>query len=126
MWRRMKASRRFFTEGVYCVFNGKTMRVANLSTGGFFAASDEELPIGQVMVVDLKISPRDSLRLVGEVAWINEPTSPVAPNLPRGFGVRFSNISTADKETILQVLRRSEPVMGPSFPDDADRRASRG
>jgi|RhiMetdeSRZDD1v2_1073273.scaffolds.fasta_scaffold476844_2 Tfp pilus assembly protein PilZ len=120
----MKASRRYFTEGVFCLFNGKTMRVANLSTGGFFAASDEDLTIGQVMVLELQLPPRESIRVVGEVAWINDPASPVAPNLPKGFGVRFSNIGSGDKETILQVLRRSEPVMGPSRPGEDDRRAS--
>ena len=120
----MKASRRFFTEGVFCVFNGKAMRVANLSTGGFFAASDDTLSVGQVMVLELQLSPRETFRVVGEVAWINDPANPVAPNLPKGFGVRFSNIANADKETILQVLRRSEPVMGPSRPGEDDRRAS--
>jgi len=76
------------------------------------------------MVLELQLPPRESIRVVGEVAWINDPASPVAPNLPKGFGVRFSNIGSGDKETILQVLRRSEPVMGPSRPGEDDRRAS--
>jgi Tfp pilus assembly protein PilZ len=122
----MKASRRYFAEGVYCVLDGKAMRVANLSTGGLFAASEETPPVGQVVILELQVGPRDTFRVVGEVAWVNDPSKPLAPNLPKGYGVRFTRISPADKEAILQILRRSEPVMGPSRPGEEDRRASRG
>lgn len=122
----MKANKRYFSEGVHCHLDGRSMRVANLSTGGLFAASDEPPSIGQVVILELQLGPRDSFRVVGEVAWVNDPASPIAVNLPKGFGVRFTRIASTDKEAILTVLRRSEPVMGPSRPDEDDRRASGG
>jgi Tfp pilus assembly protein PilZ len=106
----VKASDRYFVDGVSCTLNGKTMRVANLSVGGLFAATDEPPIEGQVVVFALKLRERAPFEVVGKVTWINRPAdSPKSPELPEGFGIKITKIAFPDKLAILDLLKRVPP-----------------
>ncbi len=104
----MKASDRYFVDGVFCAMHGHVMPVANLSVGGLFAAT-EELPMpGTTITLDLTLGPRPPFRVVATVTWVNQPDSPKAPHLPQGFGVKITKIDFPDKLAILDLLKRND------------------
>ncbi len=108
----MKARDRFFVDGVSCRVDGEVLRVANLGTGGFFAASDRPPQLGQTLVMDLVLPNRRACRIVGEVSWING-SGQHPDELPPGFGVRLTRLQPDDREAIEDLLRHSSPVLGP-------------
>ena len=102
---------RHFVDGVSCVLDGHAMRVANLSVGGLFAATELRPP-------DLGTARRSwscafpsaiPFRVVGEVTWINEPRNPA--DLPPGFGVQITQIESGDKEALQTLLLHSDPIL---------------
>ena len=111
----MKATDRHFVDDVSCVLEGENelMRVANLSVGGLFAATKNPPALGDLVTVQLRL-PQHDCWLVGRVSWINEPTRPINPSLPEGFGMMFTRVPAVDQAAIRDVLRRSEAMMGPS------------
>jgi Tfp pilus assembly protein PilZ len=111
----MKARDRFFVDGVACRVDGETYRIANLGTGGFFAASDRKPKLGQTLVMDLILPNRRSCRVVGEVTWVNG-VDETRDELPEGFGVRLTRVDRRDREAIEDVLKISAPVLGPGNP----------
>ncbi len=110
----MKARDRFFVDGVACRVDGQSYRVANLGTGGFFAACDRNPRLGQTLVMDL-VLPNRACRVVGEVTWINGMNAHY-DDLPPGFGVRLTHVEPNDRDAIEDVLRLSAPVLGPVQP----------
>lgn len=111
----MKARDRFFVDGVTCRVDGQTYRVANLGTGGFFAASDTPPRLGQTLVMDLILPKRGACRIVGEVSWINA-SGQHPDELPPGFGIRMVRLDPVDRDAIEDLLRLSAPVLGPGQP----------
>ena len=102
----MKASDRFFVEGVRCRVLGAELPVANLSVGGFYVAS-EALPIlGQIVDLEMALRERASFRMSGRVTWVNEAGEPPATELPRGFGIKIIRIDFQDKLAIVDFLKR--------------------
>lgn len=106
----MKASDRYFVDGVECSLDGHTfMPVANLSVGGLFAATTHPPMLGQVVVLELSLRGRPPCRIVGKVTWVNDPEKPKGPDLPQGFGIKITEIAFPDKIAILDLLKRSAP-----------------
>jgi Tfp pilus assembly protein PilZ len=111
----MKATDRHFVEEVSCVLEGahEVMRVANLSVGGLFAATQNPPALGENVTVELRL-PKHNCWLTGRVTWINEPKNPINASLPEGFGMMFTRVPPADQTMIRDILRRSENMMSPS------------
>ena len=106
----MQARDRHFVDGVTCVLEGNAMRVANLSLGGLFAATELRPPDpGQLVILELRLPSHEPFRVVGQVTWVNEPLNPA--DLPPGFGVRITQIASHDKEALGQLLLRSDRVL---------------
>jgi PilZ domain len=106
----MQARDRHFVDGVTCVLDGNAMRVANLSLGGLFAATELRPPDpGQLVVLELRLPSHPPFRVVGQVTWVNEPRNPA--DLPPGFGVRITQIAAGDKDALTELLRRSDAVL---------------
>jgi Tfp pilus assembly protein PilZ len=103
----MKASDRYFVDGITCALNGRAMPVANLSVGGLFAATDDPPIEGQVVSLELRLQARPPFTILGLVTWINRPDAPKAPDLPQGFGIKITRIEFPDKLAILDLLKRS-------------------
>jgi Tfp pilus assembly protein PilZ len=117
---RMKPRDRFFVDGVSCVVDGRSHRVANLGTGGFFAETDRPPRLGQLLVMELRLPRREGCRVVGQVSWINGHVGDRVDELPPGFGVRLTRLDRADREAIEALLKHSAPVLGPSLHDPFD------
>jgi Tfp pilus assembly protein PilZ len=111
----MKATDRHFVEEVSCVLEGahEVMRVANLSVGGLFAATQSPPAVGEAVTIELRL-PKHNCWLVGQVTWINEPNNPINPTLPEGFGMMFARVPPGDQAVIRGILRQSEIMMSPS------------
>lgn len=105
----MKASDRYLVDGISCRLDGVAMPVANLSVGGFFAATPQPPMKGQVVGMDLCLPDREPFEVVCRVTWINDPDRPKTPSLPQGFGVKITRIAFPDKLAILDVLKRLDP-----------------
>jgi uncharacterized protein (TIGR02266 family) len=109
----MQARNRHFVDGVSCVMDGHAMRVANLSVGGLFAATELRPPeLGQMVVLEMRLPQREPFRVVGTVTWINEPRNPA--DMPPGFGIRITRIDSDDKEALQDLLRHSDPILSVS------------
>jgi Tfp pilus assembly protein PilZ len=103
----MKASDRYFVNGVTCLLGEQEMRVANLSVGGLFAATEDPPMEGQFVSLQLRLGQRPPFTVLGKVTWINQPDNPKAHDLPRGFGIKITRIEFPDKLAILDLLKRS-------------------
>jgi Tfp pilus assembly protein PilZ len=111
----LKARDRYFVEGVTCLLDGESLRIANLGIGGFFAETDRPPRLGQTLVMEL-VLPRTACRVVGEVTWINSAHGRYRVHeLPPGFGVRLTRLERRDREMIEELLKRSDPVLGPAL-----------
>ena len=104
----MKASDRFPVDGISCLVDGKRLPVANLSLGGFFAATETPPMEGQVLALDLDLPGQAPIRVLGRVTWINEPQAPRARDLPQGFGIKITEIGLAGKLALVALLKRSD------------------
>jgi hypothetical protein len=102
----MKGSDRYFVNGVVCRLEGRDLRVANMSVSGLFAASEQPLPVGQVVELELQLGERPPFTALARVTWINDPAAPRAPDLPQGFGVQITRIALPDKLAIVELLKR--------------------
>lgn len=114
----MKGTDRFVVEGVSCVLHGRSLPVANLSVGGFFAAMARPPARGEVLELDLALKERPPFRVMGKVTWINEAKAPRSPSLPEGFGFKILRIALPDKIALVDFLKRASPatLKGPAPP----------
>jgi hypothetical protein len=64
------------------------------------------------VIVELQLGPKDAFRVVGQVSWVNLPDAPSTPSLPEGFGLRFTRVAPADRDTLVDVLKGADPVLG--------------
>lgn len=103
----MRAADRFPVDGVTCALDDQAMRVTNLSLLGLFAATDRPPLKGQVVSLALSLPGRGAFTVVGAVSWINPRERPRSPELPPGFGVRFTKMPLPAKVAILDLLKRS-------------------
>ena len=102
----MKGTDRYFVDGVICRLEGRDLRVANMSVSGMFAATEQPLPPGQVVELELQLGDRPPFSVLARVTWVNDPAAPRAPHLPQGFGVQITRIALPDKVAIVDLLKR--------------------
>jgi hypothetical protein len=102
----MKASDRFFVDGVRCRILGTDLPVANLSVGGFYVASEQTPILGQILDLEMVLGERAAFRMSGRVSWVNDPAEPQAAELARGFGIKIVRIDFQDKLAIVDFLKR--------------------
>lgn len=108
----MKASDRFFVDGIWCLVDGSRLPVANLSLGGFFAATRRAPMKGQVLAVELELPGHAPIRVLARVTWINDPLKPRAKGLPEGFGLKITEIGLAEKLALVALLKRAPRAPG--------------
>jgi type IV pilus assembly protein PilZ len=88
--------------------------ITNISEMGIFVRTTEPLAVGTA--VTLRFAPpqqREPFVLGGVVQWVN-PVRPRADNPNPGMGIRFSSLTLADRERIVDSIRtiaylREEP-----------------
>jgi hypothetical protein len=111
----LKSTDRFLVEGVVCHVHGQALPVANLSVGGFFAATASPPPAGELLELELALTGQPPFRVTGKVVWINAADRVRADRLPCGFGFKITKIALPHKIAILDFLKRSAPSR-PSAP----------
>jgi PilZ domain-containing protein len=108
----LKATDRFYVEGVFCHLEGQALRVANLGPGGLFAVARKGLPhLNDTVLLDIQLRSRVPFRVMAEVSWVNDPEDPASPDVPPGFGVRFTRITKEDGKAIEDLLRHADRVV---------------
>jgi Tfp pilus assembly protein PilZ len=112
----LKGTDRFVVDDVLCALHGATLKVANLSVGGLFAATQAPPPMGEMLEMDVALQGRPPFRVLGKVAWINEARDPRAPDLPQGFGFKIMKIALPHKVALVDFLKRAAPsrLKGPT------------
>jgi len=103
----MRSTDRFSLGDVQCLMGGHTLRVANLSLGGFFVACEAPLPEGQSVAFELAFEDGWRVSAIGRVAWVNGPEVAPGSGLPIGCGVLITKIAFQDKLAIIERLRRA-------------------
>jgi hypothetical protein len=108
----LKATGRFYVEGVFCHLNGQTLRVVNLGQGGLYAVARRSQPrANDTVLLDVRLRSRAPFQVVAEVCWVNDPAAPRSPDFPPGFGARFTRITREDGNAIAELCRHADPVL---------------
>ncbi len=90
--------------------------ITNISLMGIFVETNEPLPVGTELT--LKFAPSrtgELFVLEGIVQWVN-PVKPKEKNLNPGMGIQFSNLTTADREKLVETIHtiaylREAPIL---------------
>jgi type IV pilus assembly protein PilZ len=87
--------------------------IANISAMGIFIRTTEPLAVGTEM--ELSFSPPGAVafELKGQVAWVN-PVRPDGDNPNPGMGVRFVDLTQADRERLVDVVHAIAYLREPS------------
>jgi type IV pilus assembly protein PilZ len=103
--------------------------ITNISEMGIFVRTDEPLAVGTA--VTLRFAPpraTDAFILDGVVQWVNR-VRPREHNLNPGMGIRFTTLTLADRERIVDTIRtiaylREEPQVSDGAVRPVPRRGS--
>lgn len=93
----------FFTlsiEHMGAIINGKCL---DLSAGGMFIESQEDVPVGTRFKLSFKLPDRPATPITcqAEVMWLNRRPNAMKPHYPQGFGLRFIDLGTAAQQAIV-------------------------
>jgi Tfp pilus assembly protein PilZ len=111
----MKARDRYYVQGVYCRVDGQILRVVDLSVNGLYAVTPSPPAVGETVILELQVTPKDAFRIVGQVSWVNLADRPSTSSLPEGFGLRFTRVAPADRDMLAEVLKGADPVLGSPY-----------
>ena len=77
----------------------------NISRGGIFIETEHPLPVGAQLAIQFDAEGSEgAIELEGEVMWVNAwRTDGENPN--PGMGIRFTNLSDGDRETISSIVK---------------------
>jgi len=81
----------------------------NLSEGGLFVATYENLSIGTLVALTIRLPDHEPFKAQGQVRWVREHsefTSDVSP----GVGVEFTELQTNDQALIEQFIQTRTPL----------------
>jgi len=96
-----------------------TGRGLDLSSGGVFLHTDQELPIGSELQLEMHLTRGGAagpwVNCSGAVAWRNTPEQPRRPNHPPGYGIKFTAIPMQSLGVLHGFLRSldREPAPAP-------------
>jgi hypothetical protein len=82
-------------------------RLINLSARGAFLATDAPEPVGRELPLTLTLPYRGTarpIRVTGSVRWINDAAAPIAPGLPPGMGLQFTQCTLRSRQILDEVL----------------------
>ncbi len=112
---RRKGDRVDVTWAVDCVADDTFLyaSIANISEMGIFVRSTEPLALGTRVSLSFAPPGHEPFKLTGEVAWIN-PVRASGDNPNPGMGIRFVDLTPANRERIVEVVRTIAYVREPS------------
>lgn len=85
----------------------KTHRVVDISVSGALLETDGEMPVGQLLELDLSLDERTRARVTGKVVRVQEPQW----GLVGGVGVAFTQYDD-DSKNIIEKYVNADPVAG--------------
>jgi uncharacterized protein (TIGR02266 family) len=81
----------------------------NLSAGGVFVATHKMLPVGEVVMLSIRLPGyARPIEGAGEVRWVREYSE--RSNVPPGLGLRFVDIAPGGAAAIERFLENREPL----------------
>ncbi|MDT8441492.1 MAG: response regulator [Desulfuromonadales bacterium] len=100
----------FFTlsiEHMGTKINGKCL---DLSVGGMFLESQEDVPVGTTFKLAFKLPDRHAtpISCQAEVMWLNRRPNAMKPHYPQGFGLRFIDLGVAAQKAIVAHTQNRE------------------
>jgi uncharacterized protein (TIGR02266 family) len=82
----------------------------DLSEGGLFIATVENLPVGTVMELAISLPDQAPIQALGQVRWVREYNQ-FNQDFHPGVGVQFTDLSSADRQAIESFLATREPIL---------------
>ncbi|MBN2496521.1 MAG: PilZ domain-containing protein [Deltaproteobacteria bacterium] len=82
----------------------------NLSEGGLFIATWDDLPVGTELDLELNLPACPTIRSRVKVRWLREYT-PYTEDMAAGVGVQFLALSESDRAAIRQFIVERDPVL---------------
>lgn len=81
----------------------------NLSAGGIFVATHKMLPVGEVVMLAIRLPGyARPIEGAGQVRWVREYSE--RSNVPPGLGLRFVHVAPGGAEAIERFLENREPL----------------
>lgn len=78
----------------------------NLSVGGIFLETEHCLPVATRLILEFLLpSGEKTLRVKGQVSWVNPTAGAVDPSLPAGFGIHFIELEREQERWIREFLQ---------------------
>ncbi len=76
-------------------------RAISLSSGGMFLKTQEELPVGKLVNIQIELGSRESVAVSAKVVYTQKPTNiDLEAIFPRGFGMAFCGVDEEDRMRI--------------------------
>ena len=82
----------------------------NLSEGGLFIATYDDISLGTELAVSLNLPEHKTIQTRGAVCWVREYTQ-YTKDLAPGVGVRFLDMAEVDQLAIREFIRRRDPIL---------------
>ena len=80
----------------------------NMSTGGVFIETVENLPVGTPLFVEFVLPTRITpVTCKARVVWTNEPGNPLSASLPPGMGLQFFCLSLENIGALRDFLNKA-------------------
>lgn len=78
----------------------------NISAGGMFVATTQLIPVGDQLMVELRLPGGDrSISLDSRVQWLRRKRAPGRRDRPAGMGLQFVNLTTETSAVIGSFLQ---------------------
>lgn len=103
---RRTAERYEVTWAVDCVAEDTFLyaSIANISSLGIFVRTTEPLAVGTELTLRFEPPGSEPFALRGTVQWVN-PVRENGDNPNPGMGIRFKDLSPADRERLVEAIR---------------------
>jgi len=88
-------------------YAGLTM---NVSEGGLFIATYDDLPLGTKMDLNVSLPSGIQIRVAGKVVWVREYNK-FTQDQPPGVGVQFLDLKEGDRAAIADFVRSRDPIL---------------
>jgi type IV pilus assembly protein PilZ len=79
--------------------------ITDISAMGIFVRTETPEPKGTHLKLRFRVASGDMVEVEGEVIWINPPRPDDAEGRNPGMGIRFTELSAAQREEMLRLVR---------------------
>ncbi len=81
----------------------------NISEGGLFLTTFEDVPVGTIMDLILFLPDHEGFQVKGEVRWVCSGNNPLTPDAVPGLGVKFIGLSPEESAILFEFCRAHLP-----------------